>query len=773
MKKLMCAILSAGMAMTMLSSACVRADEKEVTVELDGEIIEFDTVPEIIDGHTMVPLRKIFEEIGALVKWNDETQTVTARKSSKTVSVQIGSKELTIDKGKTDENGNAVSETVSLEVPPQLSSERTLVPLRAISESFGLEVEWDENEKRVIITSNKDEDSSWKENTGEINLTDLTATGDGVSNDGTNILISAGGDFTVTGELADGCITVSTEEKVKLRLSGASITTAKGPCIYIESADKAYITVTADTENTLTAENGEDGAIYSKDNLEIKGGGTLTVVSKAGHAIKSTGNLTVENGNIDIEAFGDGIHVNNTFKMTGGSVNISAVGDGVDSESIVIIEDGTLNIETNGEPTTTSQKNQNADATSDKMPDFPGFESTADVEFEKSTKGINAEWMLCIGGGEITVNSASHAIHCQDEAQLSGGVLTLASKYDKGISAHGNLTVSGDDTVINITKSTEGMESKNILTINDGKIKIVSSDDAINATGGRSGREMPGGNRFDNGTGGKETMPNFGGRNDAAPQNGEKRENGERRENGEKRENGGITPPDNANMNEKPERPQDGRFGGGMRPFDSENGEMPQPPDMQNGGEMRPQGAQNATAPNGNRADMPDCLVINGGDITLCAGDDCLDSNGNLIINGGIIRATNSTGEFAGAFAVLDPDGQTTVSENATLIFATASGGRGLNMTQNSIAVYCENTHSANDKITLCDDKDNVICEYTPGGEYKTVLIASDKIKTGEKYTLTVGEEKFELEISQKETTVGTENNGNGAFTQNRGNRAR
>ena len=118
----------------------------------------------------------------------------------------------------------------------------------------------------------------------------------------------------------------------------------------------------------------------------------------------------------------------------------------------------------------------------------------ADVEFEKSTKGINAEWMMVISGGEININSASHAIHCQDEIEINGGEFTLSSKYDKGISAHGNLTINGEDTLINVTGSTEGIESKNVMTINDGIIKVVSTDDALNATGGNSGMMMPGGN---------------------------------------------------------------------------------------------------------------------------------------------------------------------------------------------------------------------------------------------------------------------------------------
>ena len=118
---------------TFISGLSAFAVDEEITVELDGETIDFDVDPQIIDDRTMVPLRKIFEEIGALVKWDEETQTVSARKSSKTITLTINSADLQIDKGDTDENGNPVTETVTLEVPAQIVSDRTLVPIRAIS----------------------------------------------------------------------------------------------------------------------------------------------------------------------------------------------------------------------------------------------------------------------------------------------------------------------------------------------------------------------------------------------------------------------------------------------------------------------------------------------------------------------------------------------------------------------------------------------------------------------------------------------------------------
>lgn len=732
MKKILSVILCLVLSLTLIACATT-ASAKEITVELDGKTIEFDVKPEIIDGRTMVPLRKIFEEIGATVKWNSDTQTVSARKNSKTITLSIDSADLLIDKGETDDEGNSVTETVTLEVPAQIVSGRTLVPARAISESFGLNVDWDEDNQKVIITSDSDEDDSWKENVGSINLTNMTYEGEGVEITDNQIKITKGGDFTVTGTLEDGNIIISANEKVKLRLSGAKITSSENPCIFVENADKAYITLTKDTENYLVAENSEDGAIYSKDNLEIKGEGRLDIESKAGHGIKASDNLNIENGTITINAASDGIHINDTFKMTGGTVNITAIGDGIDCESIVCIEDGTVNIETNGTPLETS--------------------GADDVEFEKSTKGINAEWMMIFSGGSININSASHAIHCEDEIEINGGKFTISSKYEKGISAHGNLTISGADTVIDITKSTEGIESKNILTINDGDITVVASDDAINATGGNSGAKMQGGNFGGNGEGGNRTMPEgFG--------EGQKQGNGrngngqgmppQRSENGRQK---GMQPPS--------EMPQNSEI---MTPPEmSQNGKMMTPPEISQNGEFTPpermgEGVVPEDFAGGNKGNMKTCLIINGGNIELCAANDCLDANGSLEINGGTIKATNPNGTFSGAFAIVDPDGTATISENANLVFAAGNGsGTNLGLTQNSITVYCENTHTAGDKITVSDSKGNIVYEYKPSGSYRAVLIASKNIKTGEKYSVAIGNETYETEITEQSTVIGTQ----------------
>ena len=753
MKKILSVILCLSLAASLLIGATsVSADE--ISVELDGNPIEFDVKPEIIDGRTMVPLRKIFEEIGASVKWDNDTQTVSARKNKKTITLSIDSADLQIDKGDTDEEGNPIYETVTLEVPAQIVSGRTLVPARAISESFGLNVDWDEDNQKVIISSNDEEDESWKENIGSINLDTLTCDGEGIEITDNQIKITQGGDFTVSGTLSDGNITISTKEKVKIRLSGAKITSSNNPCIFVEDADKAYITLSDGTENYLIAENSDDGAIYSKENLEIKGDGSLNIESSAGHGIKASDNLNIENGVISINATSDGIHINDTFKMTGGTVNITSINDGIDCESIVNISAGTINIETNETPI---ENTQTRTETAEETPRRGMWEmDEADVEFEKSAKGINAEWMMVISGGEINVNSASHAIHCQDEIEITGGKFSLSSKYDKGISAHGNLTISGAGTVIDVTKSTEAIESKNVMTINDGVISVVSTDDALNATGGNSGMMQGGGMR--------ENMGEMQRPENATDANGTQMPMGNKGNRGNRQmqmQVGEIPEGTNIPMNgEIPPMSQNGEFPmRGERPAEP-SGQTPDKTMMQ-----RPQMDGNMGMSGGNMGgmgrNMKNCLIINGGYLELCGGDDCIDANGNMIINGGIIKATNPTGSFTGNNGVLDADGQTTIGENANIILASSSGNeRSLKLTQNTIIVYCENQHTVKEQIIVSDDDGNVVYEYAPEGNFKAVLIASNNIKTGEKYTVTIGDEIFETEITQQNTTIGTQTNG-------------
>lgn len=121
-----------------------------VNVQLNGKNIDFTddkgnkVEAQIINSRTMVPMRKIFELLGASIEWNGENQTVLAIKDDILIKLQIGNEiaELTKD-GKT--------EKVKLDSKPVIVNNRTLVPLRFISESLEKQVGWDAQNKTAII----------------------------------------------------------------------------------------------------------------------------------------------------------------------------------------------------------------------------------------------------------------------------------------------------------------------------------------------------------------------------------------------------------------------------------------------------------------------------------------------------------------------------------------------------------------------------------------------------------------------------------------------
>ena len=680
---------------------------KDVNIVIDGEKLNLDVAPQIIDGRVMVPIRGVLENLGALVKWDDETQTVSARKSSKTVSLEIGSNDVTLDKGETNDDGSAKTETIQTDVAAQLVSDRTLVPLRVISEAMGYSVDWNDETYTVSITTDNDEDESWKDNKVSVDMSTLSVSGDGASVSDNMLTISKGGVYTLSGKNSDASIVISTDDKVKLKLNGVNITSSGAPVIYVENADKLYIDTEDGTDNSLVSTAADTAAIRSKDNLKIKGGGTLNITS-ADNGIKCSDNLKIEGGNINIDAKADGINVNDTFEMTDGNLKITAVGDGIDSSSIANISGGTIDITTNGTPTETSQTEQSSDEQN--RPKTPFGESSS-VEFETSSKGIKADWMIKLSGGKINVNSADHAIHCTSDIETDGANLTLASQYKKGISAHGSITIDGADTSIDVTKSTEGIEGKTKLTINNGNIKINSTDDGLNA--GTSTEMQPPQGGFGGERGQKDRRQ---------PQNGQQPPQDEQQP-----PQDGQQPPQN-----EQQPPQDGQ----------------QPP-------------QNGFSGQNNK----DVIIINGGNIEVTGRDDAIDVNGNLVINGGTIKLANPVGTVTGPFAALDANGSITIADGATLIAAVSGAqANSLGITQNSIIGYAESELAAGTTVSLKDDNGNTIISYAPQEKFSAVYITSPSIEIGKNYTLEIGDTRYDITADGQSSTVGTPTNNNGNF---------
>lgn len=142
MKKIFAGI-SAGVLAAALSCASAFA-YPPVTVIVDGQTLSFDQPPVIQNDRVLVPMRAIFQALGAAVYWDEPAQTVTAQTAADSLQFRIGDTGLY-------KNGALA---YSMSVPAQIINERMLVPIRAVSESFGATVGWDEPSYTVTIQSN-------------------------------------------------------------------------------------------------------------------------------------------------------------------------------------------------------------------------------------------------------------------------------------------------------------------------------------------------------------------------------------------------------------------------------------------------------------------------------------------------------------------------------------------------------------------------------------------------------------------------------------------
>ena len=130
----------------------------------EENVFKGDTCPVILNGRTMVPLRLIGEALGADVNWDGETSSITLKKESKEIKTQIGNNLMKIN------DGNDVKEVV-LDSPPIIDkNNRTLVPVRAIAEGFGVKVLWDEKTRSVLINYTEEEKNNLFNNTIETEI---------------------------------------------------------------------------------------------------------------------------------------------------------------------------------------------------------------------------------------------------------------------------------------------------------------------------------------------------------------------------------------------------------------------------------------------------------------------------------------------------------------------------------------------------------------------------------------------------------------------------
>lgn len=362
----------------------------------------------------------------------------------------------------------------------------------------------------------------------------ISIDGNGATVDGSKVVINSAGTYGFTGTLKDGQIVVNAgkEDNVRIVLNGVDITSSNSAPICSMSSKNTYLVLQEGSENIVTdganyvyedeTTDEPNATIFSKDDLLISGTGKLTVNSNFNNAITSKDDLKISEADINITSIADGLRGKDSVTISSGNININASGDGIKSNNAedtekgyVLIEGGTINItsledgiqaETNvtvtgGDITINSGGgSENSSKESETLGNFGRpmdnkNNSTTTEEDTPSAKGIKGSNLVKIDGGNINIDSADDSIHSNSNVEINGGVINISSG-DDGV--HGDSTVDINSGEIYITKSYEGIEAE-IININDGNIKLVASDDGINAAGGNDGSSIngrPGQNNF-------------------------------------------------------------------------------------------------------------------------------------------------------------------------------------------------------------------------------------------------------------------------------------
>ena len=109
-------------------------------VQVNGQSQTIDQEPYIVDGNTLVPLRFVTEALGGAVEWDGAQNKVTIIRGQNMMVFQLGQKDYLADGARK-----------TAEVAAELKNERTMVPLRVLTEYLGWKVTWDQNTRKVVL----------------------------------------------------------------------------------------------------------------------------------------------------------------------------------------------------------------------------------------------------------------------------------------------------------------------------------------------------------------------------------------------------------------------------------------------------------------------------------------------------------------------------------------------------------------------------------------------------------------------------------------------
>lgn len=150
MRNLLKTVLFSLLCILIVFVAVSAADYTKVSV--NGEYIEMDQKLIFKDDRILIPVRAVGEALKCKVEWDHDTQTATLNSGATELKITIGETKM----NKTNISRNPIDIPIELEVPAFIENGRTMLPLRAVSEALFLDVNWDKEERTVVVNDKYD-----------------------------------------------------------------------------------------------------------------------------------------------------------------------------------------------------------------------------------------------------------------------------------------------------------------------------------------------------------------------------------------------------------------------------------------------------------------------------------------------------------------------------------------------------------------------------------------------------------------------------------------
>lgn len=279
-----------------------------------------------------------------------------------------------------------------------------------------------------------------------LNDSNTDISGEGAEISDSVLTITKEGSYILNGTF-NGMVIVDTtkDSKVQLILDNVKISKDSSAPIYVKQADEVTLTLPDGSENTITntgdfvAIDEEDinAAIYSNDDIEINGNGSLTISSEKGHGIKSSDDVIITNGNITINAAKDGVHGKEHVQIDNGNINIDAA-EGIEG-TIITINDGGITIDASDDGINAAAK---AEDLGTPTVEINGGNLTINMA-SGDTDGIDANGDLYINGGTVIVNAQSPFDYDGVAEHNGGTIIVNGEKIEDITNQFGNMGPGG------------------------------------------------------------------------------------------------------------------------------------------------------------------------------------------------------------------------------------------------------------------------------------------------------------------------------------------